>query len=60
MIDDNNEASSSCYMGLEVDTDFDFESELDAYETEFDAYQTEVDNKVWINELIRDIDLENL
>lgn len=45
MIDDNID---TLYDGFDVD---DFESELDAYETE-------VDNKVWIDSLIRDIDLD--
>ena len=30
------------------------------FETELDAYETEVDNKVWINSLINNIDLEDL
>lgn len=45
MYDDNFE--------LEIDSDFDFE-------TEADAYETEVDNKVWINSLINNIDLGDL
>lgn len=45
MIDDNID---TLYDGFDVET----------YETEFDAYETEVDNKVWINELIKDIDLD--
>lgn len=55
MIDDNID---TLYDDYEASSSCGFDSET--YETEFDAYETEVDNKVWINELIKDIDLEEL
>lgn len=53
MYDDNfdNEASSSCY--LEIDNDW--ENEV---LTSDDCYIEEVDNTIWIESLIRDIDLD--
>lgn len=52
MYDDNfdNEASSSCY--LEIDNDW-----VDEVFTDDDSYIEEVDNTIWIESLIRDIDL---